>query len=207
MLNSVSQQYNIIFYKTTSYKILRELDKLLELLPEPKNVFKHFLNVTQVPRGSNPDQSNLDNSTKIIAALTSWAEKIGCEYYVDKGKNVLIKKPGSPGCENLPPVCIQCHMDMVCEAEENVKIDFKTQPITPWIENNTYLRAKGTSLGADDGIGIGSCFAILEDKSLIHPPIEVLVTRDEETGLYGAADLEPGILKSNNLINVDSEEQ
>ena len=104
-------------------------------------------------------------------------------------------------------MCLQCHMDMVVEKNDDVDINFETDPLTPRIVDNKWLMATGTSLGADNGIGIATCFAILEDKSLRHGPLEVLVTRDEETGMFGATDLEPGVLKAKYMINVDSEEQ
>ena len=96
-------------------------------------------------------------------------------------------------------------MDMVVEKNDDVHINFDTDPLTPRIVDNKWLMATGTSLGADNGIGIATCFAILEDNSIEHGPLEVLVTRDEETGMYGATDLEPGVLKAKYMINVDSE--
>ena len=97
-------------------------------------------------------------------------------------------------------------MDMVVEKNDDVAINFETDPLVPRIVDGN-LRATGTSLGADNGIGIAACFAVLEDKSIKHGPLEVLVTRDEETGMFGATDLEPGILKAKYMINVDSEEE
>ena len=98
-------------------------------------------------------------------------------------------------------------MDMVVEKNDDVHINFDIDPLTPRIVDNKWLMATGTSLGADNGIGIATCFAILEDNSIEHGPLEVLVTRDEETGMYGATDLEPGVLKAKYMINVDSEEE
>ena len=103
-------------------------------------------------------------------------------------------------------MCLQCHMDMVVQKDDETVIDFDTDPLVPRIADG-FLRATGTSLGADNGIGIAACFSILEDKTIKHGPLEVLVTRDEETGMYGATDLEPGLLKAQYMINVDSEEQ
>ena len=97
-------------------------------------------------------------------------------------------------------------MDMVCQADDQIQIDFTKDPIIPRIDGK-YLQATHTSLGADDGMGIATCFAILADKTVKHGPLEVLVTRDEETGLYGASDLEPGVLKAKTLINVDNEDE
>ena len=110
------------------------------------------------------------------------------------------------GFEDKPTVCLQCHMDMVCQKDDDCDIDFDKDPIQPY-SDGTYIRAKGTSLGADNGIGIGSCFALLADKELKHGPLEILVTRDEETGLYGASNLERGILKAKYLVNVDNEDR
>ena len=104
-------------------------------------------------------------------------------------------------------MCLQCHMDMVVEKNDDVVIDFEKDPLTPRIVDGKWLMASGTSLGADNGIGIATCFAILEDNSIQHGPLEVLITRDEETGMFGATDLEEGILKAKYLINVDSEEE
>ena len=103
-------------------------------------------------------------------------------------------------------MCLQCHMDMVCQADDEIEIDFTKDPITPRIDGK-YLKATHTSLGADDGIGIATCFAVLADKTIKHGPLEILVTRDEETGLYGANDLEKGVLKATTLINVDNEDE
>ena len=103
-------------------------------------------------------------------------------------------------------MCLQCHMDMVCQADDEITIDFTKDPIVPRIDGK-YLKATHTSLGADDGMGIATCFAVLADKTIKHGPLEVLVTRDEETGLYGASDLEPGVLKAKTLINVDNEDE
>ena len=111
------------------------------------------------------------------------------------------------GLEHKPSICLQCHMDMVVEKDDDVQINFETDPLTPRIVDNKWLMATGTSLGADDGIGVATCFAILADPSLKHGPLEVLITRDEETGMFGALELEPGLLRSPYLINVDSEEE
>ena len=177
---------------------------MLKVLPDPKNVWKYMLAVTQIPRGSNKGEE-MWRHLKIREFLKEQAEKLGCETYVDKGENLIVRKPAYPGCEDKPVVCLQCHMDMVVQKNDDVNINFDTDPLTPRIVDNKWLMATGTSLGADNGIGIATCFAILEDKTLKHGPLEVLVTRDEETGLYGAAGLEAGVLKAKYMINVDSE--
>lgn len=182
------------------------LKELLAKLPEPKLVWKHFLNVTQIPRGSNLDPTSRVNSVKIQTALKEWTKSMGYEPYQDIGGNIIVRKPASKGFEKAPSVCVQCHMDMVTSAAEGVKIDFLKDPITPFIDGE-WVRAKGTSLGADDGVGLGAALALLEDKTLIHGPLEVLITRDEETGMYGAESLEEGVIKSKLMINIDSEEE
>ena len=168
---------------------------MLKVLPDPKNVWKYKLAVTQIPRGSNKADEMLRHQ-KIHNFLKEQAEKLGCETYVDKGENLIVRKAATPGYEDKPVVCLQCHMDMVVQKNDDVNINFDTDPLTPRIVDNKWLMATGTSLGADNGIGIATCFAILEDKTLKHGPLEVLVTRDEETGLYGAAGLEAGVLKA-----------
>ena len=174
-------------------------------LPEPKNIWKYMLAVTQIPRGSNQGTERWRHK-KILAFLKQCADEIGCETYVDTGDNLIIRKAAYPGMENAPVVCLQCHMDMVVQKNDDVDINLETDPLHPRIDG-PYLKATGTSLGSDDGIGIATCFAILEDKTLKHGPLEVLVTRDEETGLFGAAELEPNVLKCKYMINVDSEEE
>ena len=182
---------------------------MLTTLPDPKNVWKYMLACTQIPRGSNMGDE-MWRHKKILAFLKEQAEALGCETYVDAGENLIVRKKAYPGCEDKPIVCLQCHMDMVVQKNDDVEIDFEKDPLTPRIvekDGKKYLMATGTSLGADNGIGIATAFAILEEKDLKHGPLEVLVTRDEETGLFGAAALEAGILKAKYMINVDSEEE
>ena len=133
-----------------------------------------------------------------------FAKDRGLEVIQDDAYNVVIKKAGSRGAEDHAPVMLQGHMDMVCQKNDDVVIDFLKDPIIPRIDGE-YLKATGTSLGGDDGVGVAACFAILEDKELKHGPLEILITRDEEIGLIGASQLEPNVLKAKYLINVDSE--
>ncbi|KAK8807058.1 hypothetical protein WA158_003817 [Blastocystis sp. Blastoise] len=181
------------------------LKKLVEELPGDKNCWKYFFSVTQIPRGSNQDGECFRHH-KITKYLVECAKELGCDVSIDKGENIIIRKQATAGLESKPTVCLQCHMDMVCEKDDSTNINFDTDPLTPYSDGK-YIRAKGTSLGADNGIGIGSCFAILANKEIQHGPLEVLVTRDEETGLFGATDLEQGILKAKYLINVDNEDR
>jgi len=181
------------------------LSLLLEALGEPKSVFEYFLAYTQVPHGSN-NGTETDNLKQIVALLVEWAKELGLEYKVDEAENIVIRKPATPGFEDKPSICLQAHMDMVCQATADEKIDFKKDPLKPRIVDE-WLMATNTSLGADDGIGVAAGFAILADKELKHGPLELLITRDEEVGLLGAAALGEGMLNSKLMINVDSEEE
>lgn len=178
-------------------------------LPGRESVWKYMLALTQIPRGSNMGDEMWKHK-KVLAFLEEKAKELGCETYIDAGDNLIVRKAAYPGCEDKPCVCLQAHMDMVVQKNDDVEIDFEKDPLTPRIveaEGKKWLMATGTSLGADDGAGVATCFAILEDKELKHGPLEILITRDEETGLFGAAALEPGILKAKYMINVDSEEE
>lgn len=166
---------------------------------EPKNVWNYFEEITKVPRPSKKEE-------KIIAFLLDFAKKNNLEAKRDKIGNVLISKPASKGMENRKSVVLQSHVDMVCEANKDTVIDFDNDPITPYIDGE-WVKAKGTTLGADDGIGMAASMAILTDNSLVHGPIECLFTVDEETGLTGAFEIEEGFFKSKILLNLDSEDE
>ncbi|HOE38058.1 MAG TPA: aminoacyl-histidine dipeptidase [Bacteroidales bacterium] len=166
---------------------------------EPKNVWNYFEEITKVPRPSKKEE-------KIIAFLLDFAKKNNLEAKRDKIGNVLISKPASKGMENRKSVVLQSHVDMVCEANKDTVIDFDNDPITPYIDGE-WVKAKGTTLGADDGIGIAASMAILTDNNLVHGPIECLFTVDEETGLTGAFEIEEGFFKSKILLNLDSEDE
>ena len=166
---------------------------------EPKNVWQYFEQITQVPRPSKKEE-------KIIAFLLDFAAKNNLNAKRDAIGNVLITKPASPGMENKKSVLLQSHMDMVCEANKDTKIDFDNDPITPWIDGE-WVKAKGTTLGADDGIGMAAQMAILTDNTLVHGPIECLFTVDEETGLTGAFEIQEGFFNSKILLNLDSEDE
>jgi len=166
---------------------------------EPKAVWGYFSEIMQIPRPSGKEQ-------KIIAYLKSFGQKHKLETIVDEVGNVLIRKPATKGKEKLPWVVLQSHVDMVCEKNNNITHDFEKDPIKAVIEKG-WLIAKETTLGADNGIGVAMQMAILADNTLEHGPIECLFTVDEETGLKGAFSLNPGFLKSQMLINLDSEEE
>ncbi|MDR2836725.1 MAG: aminoacyl-histidine dipeptidase [Bacteroidales bacterium] len=166
---------------------------------KPSLVWQYFEEITKIPRESKHEEN-------IIQFMLDFAKKHNLEVKKDKVGNVLIKKSATKGKENLKSVCFQSHLDMVCTANKDVKIDFRKDPITAYIDGE-WVKAKGTSLGADDGIGVAMSMAILTDKNLEHGPVECLFTIDEETGLTGAFALESGFFDSKILINLDSEEE
>ena len=166
---------------------------------EPKVMWGWFQQITQVPRPSKKEE-------KIIAFMEAWAADHGFEVVKDEVSNVLVKIPASPGKEGVPAVCLQGHMDMVPEKNEETEFDFETDPINVWRDGD-WLKARGTTLGADNGIGLAMAMAIATDADVTHGPLELLFTVDEETGLTGAMFLKPGFLTSRKLINIDSEEE
>ena len=166
---------------------------------KPKAVFDYFAEINKVPRPSKHEE-------KMIAYLKDFAEKNNLAFKTDEAGNVLIAKPATPGMEGRPTVVLQGHMDMVCEKRSDRVIDFENDPIETFIDGE-WMRAKGTTLGADDGIGVALAMAILTDDSIKHGPIECLFTRDEETGLTGAFAIEPGFMTGKYLINLDSEDE
>lgn len=166
---------------------------------KPAGVFHYFEEICQVPRPSKKEE-------KIIAYLKAFGEKHKLETKVDEAGNVLIKKPATPGMENRKTVVLQSHIDMVCEKNSDVKHDFLTDPIETEIDGE-WMKAKGTTLGADNGIGVATELAILTDDSIEHGPIECLFTVDEETGLTGAFALKEGFMSGDILLNLDSEDE
>ena len=165
---------------------------------EPRVVWKHFDEIRKIPRCSKHEE-------KIREYIVNFAKKLNLEYKVDKAGNVVIRKTASPGMENKPIVVLQGHMDMVCEKNANVEHDFSKDPIK-LVKKDDVLTADGTTLGADNGIGLAIMLAILEDKNLKHGPIEALFTVDEETGLTGAFAIQPDFLKGRIMLNLDSED-
>lgn len=166
---------------------------------KPAGVFKYFEEICQVPRPSKKEE-------KMIAYLLAFGKKHKLETNVDEAGNVLIKKAATPGKENLRTVVLQSHIDMVCEKNNDVQHDFLTDPIQTEIDGE-WLKAKGTTLGADNGIGVATELAILADNSLEHGPLECLFTVDEETGLTGAFALKEGFMEADILLNLDSEDE
>lgn len=164
---------------------------------QPAAIWKHFLSLTQIPRPSGQKK-------QIGDFLVAYGKSLGLETLQDNIGNVLIRKPASPGLENHPGVILQGHMDMVPQKNNDIDFDFTTDPIRACVDGE-WVTAEGTTLGADNGIGVATAMAVLEDKALVHPPLEVLVTVDEETGMYGAFDLQPAWLQGKILLNLDSE--
>ena len=163
-----------------------------------KNVFEIFSQICKVPRPSKHEE-------RISQWLQDFAAAHGIECVADEAMNVIMRVPATPGYEAHEGVILQAHMDMVCEKNGDVQHDFMTDPIETYMDGE-WLKAKGTTLGADNGIGIAMALAAITDKELAHPAIECLFTVDEETGLTGAMKLQDGMLRSKRLINLDSED-
>ena len=163
------------------------------------DVFRYFEEICQVPRPSKKEE-------KIIAYLQNFGKQHGLETLTDEAGNILMKKPATPGMENRKTVVLQAHMDMVCEKNNDVQHDFLNDPIQTFVEGE-WMKAKGTTLGADNGIGIAAALAVLTDTTLEHGPLECLFTVDEETGLTGAFALKEGFLHADILLNLDSEDE
>lgn len=172
------------------------MNEILNL--DPREVWRQFVDICQVPRPSKKEG-------KIIKFLEDFASAHGLERHTDAAGNVLIRKPATPGMEHLQTVVLQSHMDMVCEKNSDVQHNFDTDAIVPYLDGG-WVRAKGTTLGADDGIGMAAELAILASSSVKHGPIECLFTVDEETGLTGAFEMQPGFFSGKILLNLDSED-
>ena len=166
---------------------------------KPACVFEQFAKINQIPRPSKHEE-------KMIEYLKSFGESHGLETEVDETGNVIIRKPATKGFENKETVILQSHMDMVCEKLVDIAFDFNKDAIQTYVDGE-WLKAKGTTLGADDGIGCAIELAILDSDDIEHGPIECVFTRDEETGLTGAEGMKPGFMKGNMLINLDSEDE
>ena len=165
---------------------------------QPTALWKNFHKLCQVPHPSH----HLEAITKVIV---DFGKGLGLETIVDKAGNIIIRKPATPGMENVTPVILQAHMDMVPQKNNDKVHNFETDPIETIIDGD-WVRANGTTLGADNCIGVAAGMAILESKDIQHGPIELFITADEETGMYGAFGLEPGFLQGKLLMNMDSED-
>ncbi len=171
---------------------MNEIEKL-----NPQCVWKNFYALTQVPRPSG-------HLEKIQQFLFDFGKQAVLESFKDPAGNIVFRKPASAGMENRKGVILQAHMDMVPQKTPESKHCFETDPIEPWIDGE-WVKAKGTTLGADNGLGVAAIMAIMEDKTLKHGPIDALITRDEETGMFGANELPEGELQGDILMNLDSE--
>lgn len=166
---------------------------------EPKKVFQYFEELTRIPRGSG-------NEKEVSDYLVKFAKERKLEVIQEECLNVIIKKPGTKGYENAPTVILQGHMDIVCEKLSTVEHDFEKDPI-PLVVDGDYVKTKGTTLGADNGIAVAMSMALLDSEDISHPPLEVFITVDEETGMVGALNVNPENLSGKILINLDSEEE
>jgi dipeptidase D len=166
---------------------------------EPRRVWQHFYDITQIPRPSKHEQ-------KAVAFVADFGKKLGLETLIDEVGNVIIRKPAVKGLENRQGVILQAHLDMVPQKNAGTPHDFEKDPIETYIDNG-WVKAKGTTLGADNGVGVAAAMAVLEATDLQHGPVEALFTIDEETGMTGAFGLKADALKGDILINLDSEDE
>ncbi len=165
---------------------------------EPQSVWKNFAALNAVPRPSKKEE-------RVIEFMKNFGEKLGLETMVDEVGNVIIKKPATAGMEDRKTVVLQSHLDMVHQKNSDVNFDFNSQGIEMEVDGD-WLKAKGTTLGADNGLGVAAIMSVLESTDIAHPAIEALFTIDEETGMTGAMGLKPGTLQGEILLNLDTEE-
>ena len=166
---------------------------------EPKVIWKNFSDLNEVPRPSKKEE-------RVIEFMMNFGQKLNLETIKDKIGNVIIKKPATKGLENRKTVVLQSHLDMVHQKNNDVDFDFDTQGIQMYIDTDGFVKAKGTTLGADNGIGVATIMAVLESTDIEHPAIEALFTIDEETGMTGAIHLDETVLQGEILLNLDTEE-
>lgn len=165
---------------------------------EPQVIWKNFSALNSVPRPSKKEE-------KVREFIKNFGEKLGLETTVDETGNVIIRKPATAGMENRKTVVLQSHLDMVCQKNNDINFDFDTQGIQMETDGD-WVKAKGTTLGADNGLGVAAIMSVLESKDIPHPALEALFTIDEETGMTGAMGLKPGTLTGEILLNLDTEE-
>lgn len=166
---------------------------------KPNILWNHFADLNEVPRPSKKEE-------RVIAFIKNFGESLGLETIVDKTGNIIIKKPASEGMEDRQTVLLQSHIDMVHQKNSDVQFDFDNDPIQSYIDGE-WVKAKGTTLGSDNGIGVAAAMSVLSSKEISHGPIEALFTIDEETGMTGAFGLEPGLLNASIMLNMDSEDE
>ncbi|MCT4624670.1 MAG: aminoacyl-histidine dipeptidase, partial [Schleiferiaceae bacterium] len=165
---------------------------------EPKALWNNFADLNSVPRPSKKEE-------RVIAFIKKFGEDLGLPTVVDHVGNVIIKKPASPGNENKTTIVLQSHLDMVCQKNNDTDFDFDTQGIDMYVEDG-WVKAKGTTLGADNGLGVASIMTLLASTDINHPPLEALFTIDEETGMTGAQGLQGGMLDAKIMLNLDTED-
>ena len=165
---------------------------------QPAIVWAHFATLCAIPRPSKAEARLRDH-------LRGWSDARGLATSVDAAGNLIVRKPASAGRESAPGIVLQSHLDMVCQNNADTPHDFTRDPIMPVLRDG-WLLAEGTTLGADNGIGVALMLAVLEDDSLVHGPIEALFTVDEESGMGGARGLDPGVLRGRLMLNLDTEE-
>jgi dipeptidase D len=170
--------------------------EIRNLAPQP--LWNKFADLNAVPRPSKKEE-------RVIAFMKDFGTNLGLETFEDEIRNVIIRKPATAGMENRKPIVLQGHLDMVHQKNNDTTFDFLTQGIDMYVDGD-WVRAKGTTLGADNGLGVAAIMAILESTDIAHPAIEALFTIDEETGMTGALNLKGGILKGEILLNLDTEE-
>lgn len=166
---------------------------------KPEAIWRHFETLTQIPRPSTKEE-------RVIKVMKDFGENLGLETIVDEVGNVIIKKPATPGMEDRKGIVLQGHLDMVPQANSDKDFNFETDPIEAFIDGD-WVTANGTTLGADNGMGVAAAMAVLEATDLVHGPVEALFTVDEETGMTGAFGLKPGLLDGDILLNLDSEDE
>lgn len=165
---------------------------------QPQQIWNNFEKLNAIPRASKKE-------TQVVKFIENFGKTLGLETYVDKVGNVIIKKPATAGMENKQTIALQSHLDMVHQKNSDTDFDFDTEGIKMYIDGD-WVKARGTTLGADNGIGVATIMSILESKDIPHPPLEALFTIDEETGMTGALSLQPGLLKASIMLNLDTEE-
>jgi dipeptidase D len=166
---------------------------------EPKDLWKNFYSLTQIPRPSKKEE-------QVRNFVIAFGKSLGLETIEDEVGNVIIRKPATPGMENRKGVILQSHLDMVPQKNSATQHDFEKDPIDAYPDGE-WVKARGTTLGADNGMGVAATLAVLESKTLKHGPVEALFTIDEETGMTGAFGLKAGTLKGSILMNLDSEDE
>ena len=171
---------------------MNEITKL-----DPQCIWKNFYALTQVPRPSG-------HLEKIQQFLLDFGKQVGVEAFKDPAENIVFRKPATPGMENRKGVILQAHMDMVPQKTPDSPHNFETDAIQPWIDGE-WVKATNTTLGADNGLGVAAIMAVMEDKSLVHGPVEALITADEETHMVGVNNLPSGELHGDILLNLDTE--